>query len=260
MADRVLPGPIDSSACINEAVCIHTKKIIDSCKDKDCIDDLRVFPFMSSQSYIDCACSIRPQCATLLHVSVNVEEICFNRGYYTIDVTFFYRVTGETVPGNSPVKGIAVFSKRVMLYGGEGTAVTYSSAGTQPIMSPVATVEVVDPITLSMKLVDSSCAITPEPSCAVIPQEVLANVEEPLSVSDGSRLWYVTLGQFSIIRLERDTQIVIPMYDYCLPSKECVGANEDDPCTLFSRIDFPIDEFYPPDRTHDCRFEEVQED
>ncbi len=215
---------------------------------------------MSSQSYIDCACSIRPQCATLLHVSVNVEEICFNRGYYTIDVTFFYRVTGETVPGNSPVKGIAVFSKRVMLYGGEGTAVTYSSAGTQPIMSPVATVEVVDPITLSMKLVDSSCAITPEPSCAVIPQEVLANVEEPLSVSDGSRLWYVTLGQFSIIRLERDTQIVIPMYDYCLPSKECVGANEDDPCTLFSRIDFPIDEFYPPDRTHDCRFEEVQEE
>lgn len=215
---------------------------------------------MSSQSYIDCACSIRPQCATLLHVSVNVEEICFNRGYYTIDVTFFYKITGETVPGNASVKGIAVFSKRVMLYGGEGTAVTYSSAGSRPIMSPVATVEVVDPITLSMKLVDSSCAINPEPSCAVIPQEVLTNVEEPLSVSDGSRLWYVTLGQFSIIRLERDTQIVIPMYDYCLPSKECVGANEDDPCTLFSRIDFPIDEFYPPDRTHDCRFEEVQEE
>lgn len=35
MADRVLPGPIDSSACINEAVCIHTKKIVDSCKEED---------------------------------------------------------------------------------------------------------------------------------------------------------------------------------------------------------------------------------
>ena len=26
MADRVLPGPVDSAACIREAVCVHTKK------------------------------------------------------------------------------------------------------------------------------------------------------------------------------------------------------------------------------------------
>ena len=32
---------------------------------------------------------------------------------------------------------------------------------------------------------------------------------------------YVTLGQFSIIRMERDTQLLIPAYDYCLPEKEC---------------------------------------
>lgn len=260
MADRVLPGPIDSSASINEAVCIHTKKIIDSCKDKDCIEDLRVFPFMSSQSYIDSACSIRPQCARLLYVAVNVEEVCFNRGYYTIDVTFYYEVTGETVPGNVTVRGISVFSKRVMLYGSEGSAVIYSSAGDSLTKSPIATVEVVDPIALSMKLVDCSCAVPMEPSCAVIPQEVLSSVDEQLSVSDSARIWYVTLGQFSITRLERDTQIVIPMYDYCLPSKECVGANEDDPCTLFSRIDFPIDEFYPPDRQTDCRSEETIEE
>jgi hypothetical protein len=35
MADRVLPGPVDSAACIREAVCVHTKKIFDSCRDKD---------------------------------------------------------------------------------------------------------------------------------------------------------------------------------------------------------------------------------
>ena len=35
MADRVLPGPVDSTACIREAVCVHTKKIYDSCRETD---------------------------------------------------------------------------------------------------------------------------------------------------------------------------------------------------------------------------------
>ena len=48
MADRVVPGPVDSSACIREAVCIHTKKIYSGCRDKDCIEDLRVFPTVST--------------------------------------------------------------------------------------------------------------------------------------------------------------------------------------------------------------------
>ena len=49
-----------------------------------------------------------------------------------------------------------------------------------------------------------------------------------------------------IIRLERDTQLLIPAYDYCMPDKECQGSTEDDPCTLFSRIRFPVEEFFPP--------------
>ena len=48
MADRVVPGPVESSAHIREAVCIQTRKIFDSCRDKDCIEDLRVFPTVST--------------------------------------------------------------------------------------------------------------------------------------------------------------------------------------------------------------------
>ena len=55
------------------------------------------------------------------------------------------------------------------------------------------------------------------------------------------------MGQFSIIRLERDTQLVVPAYDYCLPEKESPVTVTDDPCTLFSRIHFPVEEFFPPD-------------
>ena len=44
MPEKVVPGPVSEERCIREAVCIHTKKIFDSCKDKDCIEDLRVYP------------------------------------------------------------------------------------------------------------------------------------------------------------------------------------------------------------------------
>ncbi len=43
MADRVVPGPVENSASIREAVCVNTRKIFDSCRDKDCVDDL-VYP------------------------------------------------------------------------------------------------------------------------------------------------------------------------------------------------------------------------
>ena len=32
-----------------------------------------------------------------LYAEVNVEAITFNKGYYTVDVTYFYKITGETL-------------------------------------------------------------------------------------------------------------------------------------------------------------------
>lgn len=52
--------------------------------------------------------------------------------------------------------------------------------------------------------------------------------------------------------LERDSQLVIPVYNYCFPENECVGTTDDDPCTLFGRIRFPVEEFYPPDNLSTC--------
>ena len=35
MPELTAPGPVAENAGIREAVCIHTKKIYDSCRDKD---------------------------------------------------------------------------------------------------------------------------------------------------------------------------------------------------------------------------------
>ena len=97
MPEKVMPGPVQDTACIREAVCIHTKKIFDSCRDKDCIEDLRFYPTQHSQAAIDRALSIKAGKAELLYVYIDVEPISFNRGFYTVDVRYYYRVTAAKI-------------------------------------------------------------------------------------------------------------------------------------------------------------------
>lgn len=251
MADKVVPGPVEGSAAVREAVCIHTRKIFDSCRDKDCVEDLRVYPTACSQARLDSALSVRPRSAELLCADVHVKEITFNKGYYTVDVTYFYRVRGETFPGCEPVCGLAIFDKRVMLFGSQASVKMFASdgGGCAPCEEglPVGVVESVDPIALHMKLVDCTASGETDPEPHAIPQAILDAMGEALSLTCSGKKLLVTLGQFSIIRLERDTQLLIPAYDYCMPDKACQGSSEDDPCSMFSRIHFPIDEFFPPD-------------
>jgi len=249
MADRVAPGPVCSSDSIKEAVCINTSKIFDSCRDKDCIEDLRVYPTVSSSAYIDTALSVRPQSAELLAAEVSVKEINFNRGYYTVDVSYFHRIKGETFAGGQPVEGLSVFDKRVMLFGSEARLKSFSSESTgEGTVSPLprAVVNAVDPIALNLTVKTVDTPVTPT-EAREIPDYISAMFSESLDMTDSARQLFVTLGQFSIIRLERDAQLLIPSYDYCMPEKECIGATEDDPCTMFSRIRFPVEEFFPPD-------------
>ena len=251
MADRVVPGPVESSASIREAVCINTKKIFDSCRDKDCVDDLRVYPTVTSQSYIENALSIRPRSAELLYVDVNVEPIGFNRGYYTVDCTYFYRVTCETFPAGQICTGLAIFDKRVMLFGSEGSVKSFSSDSVLPLATvgdlPTAVVNSVDPICLHSKLVDSDCLIPTDIEQRHIPDFISSAFAESLVLTDTARRWFVTIGQFSIIRLERDTQLLIPAYDYCMPDKECeCDRCDEDPCDIFQQVSFPVGEFFPP--------------
>ena len=249
MAEKNMSEPALNVGCIKESACIHTSKIFDACKDKDCIEDLRVYPTCGSQAIIDTACSIRPKSATLIFADVRVEELNFNRGCYAVDVTYFYKIVGESFPGKKCVSGLAVFEKRVILYGSEGGSKVFTSCGHTNYGScgclPMAVVEAVDPLALSMKIVDISCIGECELSARDIPTAITQSFEEELITTRTCKQLLVTLGQFSIIRLERDTQLLMPVYDYCIPDKEC-ACSEEDPCTLFGTIPFPVNDFFPP--------------
>ena len=150
-----------------------------------------------------------------------------------------------------------MFDKRVMLFGSEGSVKSFSSDSAVPLAMagdlPTAVVNSVDPICLHCKLVDSECLLPTDIEQRRIPEFISAAFSEALVLTDTARRWFVTIGQFSIIRLERDTQLLIPAYDYCMPDKECPGvASDEDPCMLFSRIRFPVEEFFPPDSVCEC--------
>ena len=253
MADQI---PACDLSGIREAVCIHTKKVTDACRDKDCIENLRVYLTRDSQAILDRCANARARCVELIHTDIQVEAVPYNNGFYTLEITFFYRVVADvTVGGTRPVTvyGLAVFSKRALLFGGDGTAKVFTNHSCACKSScncmPHAVVEVVDPMVLASSAVDAcncccTCNDLPE-----LPQCVLSWFDDELVLSGECRRLLVTIGQFSIIRLERDTQLLIPAFDYCIPTKVCsetgsVGGAES-PCDIFGRIDFPVDAFYP---------------
>ena len=256
MPEKVVPGPVCDDRSIREAVCIHTKKIFDSCRDKDCVEDLRVYPTRSSQDVIDRAQSIKAGTAELLYAYIDVEPVTFNRGFYTVDVQYFYRITADAYVGAArPIQicGLAVFNKRTVLFGSESGSKSFSSDGSEGLVLqsnlPTAVVEAVDPLILCLKLVDV-CECRPcDCGCVDIPPAVAASFGEELVIGGDQHRVFVSLGQFSIIRMERDTQLLIPAYDYCVPTKDCSCDNdrcEENPCELFRQVQFPVYEFFPP--------------
>ena len=130
MPENGMPGPVCDLSSVRESVCIHTRKIFDSCRDKDCIEDLTFYPTATAQSVIDASQSIRGGRVELLHVGVDVEPVSFNRGFFTVDMRFYYRVILQAVNNGmraTEIEGLATFDKRVMLFGGESRAKVFSS-------------------------------------------------------------------------------------------------------------------------------------
>ena len=130
MPENGMPGPVCDLSSVRESVCIHTRKIFDSCRDKDCVEDLRFYPTASAMELLSGCQMVRGGTAELLYVYTDVEPVTFNRGFYSIDMRFFYRVTlqvGTGTPRCAGAEGLCVFDKRCILFGSEGSAKIFSS-------------------------------------------------------------------------------------------------------------------------------------
>ncbi|MGN0520952.1 MAG: hypothetical protein ACI4LB_09475 [Candidatus Fimenecus sp.] len=256
---------------IREAVCIDTNRVYDSCADKDCLADLRVYFPPQCQEIVEHATNVRCRGTEILNVFMDVEKVPFNRGCYSVDITFFFKVTVEAfsaMPG-APVTlcGFSTYSKKCILYGSDGNVRVYSSEyradgdDNQLIptnTNPRAKIQVADPICLDAKLCrPCDCCNSLSDSCMPIPRCVRRAFSEDFPEDIGTsmrenKVVAVTIGIFTIIQLERDVQMLIPAYDFCIPQKEC-SCDTDDPCETFRKIQFPVDAFFPPhDQKNGC--------
>ena len=250
-----------------DTICIDTYRVLDSCRDRDCYEDVRVYLTAEGQDIIDRTCTIRAIGASIVSVYIGIDEVPFNDGFYQLDLKFYLLLTFEACINGTTrpqtFEGIAVIEKKVVLWGGEGNVsifrstenATFCNNGTEVTRNfPIGVVETVSPIVLSDKVVD--CA-TPCGCCFVgctdIPDSVAILLDgELVDPEEGNRL-YVSFGIFSVVRLERPGQYLVQASPYSVPDKECVTTDDHNPCSLFRTMAFPIDEFTPsgitiPDR------------
>lgn len=262
MPETVMPGPVSDLNSVRESVCIHTKKVYDSCRDKDCVEDLRFYPTASAKNLLENAQNTRGGSAELLYVFTDVEPVNFNRGYYSVDMRFYYRVRLQVYTGTpryTEAEGLCVFDKRAILFGSEGAAKIFSSDTVLEEMDvpallrtnlPTAVVEAVDPIVLSSRVVDTTGGFggASAGNLTEVPAFIAQAFGSDLVLGDPDPVrYFVTLGQFTLVRLERDSQLLVPVYDYCIPQTENAPSNtQEDPCSLFQTVPFPVNEFFPP--------------
>lgn len=269
MGEKFHPNASNCGSDIKDAVCVHTDKVYDSCKDKDCIEDARVFLTACGQEIVDKAVNIKCRKAEIIWVFPDVEPVPFNRGYYTVDLKFFFKITLDAYLGvgkPTQVEGLATFDKKVILFGSEGSAKVFESRYSYDSFDeqlwkktnmPKAVVEVVDPLCLGAKIVDINdriCCCNDDLDFSTIPDCICKVFDGNLVLGGEKKRVFVSIGLFSIVKIERNVQLLIPAYDFCVPQKECVTSTDDSPCDLFERIQFPFDEFFPPEREN-CKFD-----
>lgn len=245
-------------------VCIHTQQITDSCLDKDCVEDLRVYLTVASQAAVNNATTVKIRCAELLYADVDIQPLAYKSGWYAVDITFYYRISGDAVTGSlrpTSLLGLSVFTKRVVLYGGCSKAKVFSSddriLSQESLMGsdlPVAVLEALDPMILASKLKEVCQCKHRENELAEIPSVIAESFGEELLLTGEVKRLYITIGQFSTVRLERGTQLSVAVCEYCAPRRTCCDEEccEEDPCELFGRIDFPMQAFFPESHRGSC--------
>ena len=246
-----------------DMVCIDTYRVLDSCRDKDCYEDVRVYLTERGQEIIDHAGAVRVKGAKVVWSGIEINAMPFNRGFYQLNIRIYVKILAEAclAPGNlEEVCGIAAVEKKVVLFGSEGNVNVFRSTGVgngfcsvpgggkcSPSTNlPIAVLETVDPLVLNSKIVEPRCHCCCCCSVDEVPDTVCISVGGRLCDTDNCNRLLVSLGFFSVVRLERPAQYLINAVEYCVPEKECVAAEDDDPCSVFRRMKFPVSEFCPP--------------
>ena len=74
--------PENKSSCLNsfggkENVCMDVSRILDSCRDKDCFEDVKVFLNDYGKEVLENAGTVRAKCSKILCANISIEPVQF---------------------------------------------------------------------------------------------------------------------------------------------------------------------------------------
>ena len=102
-----------------ETACIETNRILDSCRDRDCYENARVYLTDMGQELIENTGQVRVKECCIAWTYIGIDPVQFNRGFYAITIRFFVKLICEAcVRGGrgQEFDGIAVLEKQVVLF------------------------------------------------------------------------------------------------------------------------------------------------
>ncbi|AAK80298.1 hypothetical protein BJV85_001543 [Clostridium acetobutylicum] len=220
--------------------CIIANKVYDQCRQQDCIEKL-AYDNATGQPINPpddaAAVVIVPNSFSIGSIIlVNKAENPFRRGYYDIELkfTFLYTLQFRNSVGTviATVPASSIFNKKVTLFGSIGATVniftdlvnsSFSNLQAAPFVLVEANGYPLD-ATLSYTIpVVSSGEAAPVPNAV-----------------------NVTIGLFTIIKLFRLVNLIVPSTGFCKPDV-CEEISED-PCEYFNNLEFPFDIFDPPQK------------
>lgn len=261
--NRCSCNALGASSVGRDSICIDTYRVTDSCRDKDCYENARVYLGSVGQDLVNrCGATVKVESAKILWTQLTVDPIRFNCGFYQVNARFYILVRLSACLGLGRAQefcGIAVLDKGVVLYGGEGNVNIFRSepesnrctpwnGSIRSTNTPIGVVETVEPVVLGSTVVeacDNCCACYCCCSCKDVPDDLLdgCGIDGLVDEDDGNRL-YVSLGLFSVFRIERPAQLLLGnATPYSVPEKECAPADTGNPCALFRNMAFPTGEF-----------------
>ena len=72
-----------------EAVCIEANRILDSCRDRDCYENVKVFLGECGREIIEHTSAIRVKSAYIKQANIALDPVQFNRGFYAVNIRFY---------------------------------------------------------------------------------------------------------------------------------------------------------------------------
>ena len=222
-SSRFQSGPV-SARFGGPAAVIASAEVMDSCCERECLEDLRVLFGEKDQIIIENSVLVKNPVAVLEAVNFEVEPIPLQPGCFTVDMSMRFYVSCDAFLSRDDrphrLTGTTYVQKRAILFGGEGGTRVFSSNGVSSTALPKASIQVAEPVVLDCRLAE-----TPTGKAVLI-----------------------TMGIFSVTSLERPAQLAVPVLERVVSERVCINNTERTACEAFESIPFPTEQFCPERR------------